>query len=175
MAILRSDATALEHILVVLLEQPVQETGSPVPPFRACFLVAGCLNAIDFVSITPDTYGAVEFSINSDGTDATVKLNIIQIKKLRSLIAWYSQVPSASASRWFDLDATTFRAWRTQSVLNPTPTTVVPPAPASSSTISDFRKGVKRDVSSYKPFKDDKFFNAWQRSLTIIMLTMLST
>jgi hypothetical protein len=87
MAILRSDATALEHILVILLEQAVTVSGSPVPPFfRACFLVAGCNNAIDFVSITPDMYGAIEFSTKSDGSDATQKLNIIQIKKLRSLL-----------------------------------------------------------------------------------------
>ena len=82
----RSDTTALEHILAVLLEQPVTVTGSPVPPFRACFLAAGVSTATDFVSITPDAYGSVEFTTKADGSDAGSKLNIIQIKKLRSLI-----------------------------------------------------------------------------------------
>jgi hypothetical protein len=99
MEILRSDATALEHILVVLREQAVTVSGSPVPPFRACFLVAGCNNAIDFMSITPDMYGAIEFSTKSDGSDATQKLNIIQIKKLRSLIDWFTQGVTSSATR----------------------------------------------------------------------------
>jgi hypothetical protein len=85
-ALTRSHATALEHILAVLLEQPTLVTGSAVPPFRACFLSAGVTTATDFVSITPDTYGGVEFSTNSDGSNATSKLNIIQIKKLGSLV-----------------------------------------------------------------------------------------
>jgi hypothetical protein len=162
----RSDATALEHILAVLLEQPVLVTGSAAPPFRACFLAAGVTTATDFVSITPDTYGSVEFSIEADGSDASSKLNVIQIKKIRSLIDWFSQVPAPPATRWFDLTDDAFRTWRTQSTLT-SPASVPAPAPSSLSAISEFRKGVKRSVSDYKAFKEDRFFISWQRHLQI--------
>jgi hypothetical protein len=33
------------------------------------------------------------------------------------------------------------------------------------SAIVDFRKGVKRSISDYKPFKEDHYFNSWQRHL----------
>jgi hypothetical protein len=164
-ALTRSHATALEHILAVLLEQPTLVTGSAVPPFRACFLSAGVTTATDFVSITPDTYGGVEFSTNSDGSNATSKLNIIQIKKLGSLVAWFSQVPDPTATCWFDLSDDAFRNWRTQALSLPAP---APPAVSSSvSAISEFRKGVKRSLSDYKEFKEDRFFASWQRHLQI--------
>ena len=165
-AALRSDGTALEHILVVLLEQPIIETGSDIPPFRACFLAAGVTTATDFVSLTPDAYGAIEFSIHDDGSHAHTKLNVIQIKKLRSLVDWFSQVPNPSATRWFELTEDIFRSWRTQSTLT-LPATVPTPSSAPSA-ISEFRKGVKRSVSDYKTFKEDRFFISWQRHLTIM-------
>jgi hypothetical protein len=163
--LLRSDANALEHILAVLLAESPIVTGSAVPPFRACFLAAGVTTATDFVSLTPDTYGDVDFSTKPDGSEANSKLNVIQIKKLRSLVEWFYQVPTSSATRWFDLDEDAFRAWRTQSTLTPPASAV--PAPSSLSAISEFRKGVKRSVSDYKAFKEDRFFNSWQRHLQI--------
>jgi hypothetical protein len=160
----RSDTTGLEHILAVLLEQPVTVTGSPTPPFRACFIAAGVTTATDFVSVTPDICGGVEFTTKDDGGNAGSKLNVMQIKKLRSLIDWFSQVPAPPATRWFELTAEAFRAWRTQSALTaPSPA----PAPSSLSAISEFRKGVKRSVSDYKAFKEDRFFISWQRHLQI--------
>jgi hypothetical protein len=141
-------------------------TGTAVPPFRACFLVAGVATATDFVSITPDTYGGIDFSTGPAGSETDSKLNVIQIKKLRSLVDWFSQVPNPSPTRWFDLDEDTFRTWRTQSTLK-TPAPATLPVPSSISAISEFRKGVKRSVSDYKPFKEDRFFNSWQRHLKI--------
>ncbi len=33
------------------------------------------------------------------------------------------------------------------------------------SAITDFRKGVKRSISDYNPFKEDRYFNSWQHHL----------
>jgi hypothetical protein len=160
----RSDAAALEHVLLVLLDQPVTVTDSAIPPFRACFLAAGVTNATDFVSVSPDACGSVEFSINSKGSDAHSKLNVIQIKKLHSLVDWFSQVTAPPTSRWFDLTEDAFRSWRASAL------TVPADAPAASTSISpvlEFLKGVKRSVSDHKPFKEDRFFTSWQRHLKI--------
>jgi hypothetical protein len=160
----RSDAAALEHVLLVLLDQPVTVTDSAIPPFRACFLAAGVTNATDFVSVSPDACGSVEFSINADGSDAHSKLNVIQIKKLHSLLDWFSQVTAPPTSRWFDLTKDAFRSWRTSALAVPTN---APTASTSISPILEFLKGVKRSVSDYKPFKEDWFFVSWQHHLKI--------
>jgi hypothetical protein len=163
-AVLPSNAAALEHVLLILLDQPVAAPGSAIPPFRACFLAAGVANANDFVSVSPDAHGSVEFSISTDGSDAHFKLNVIQIKKLRSLVDWFSQVTTPPTSCWFDLTKDAFRSWRTSTLAVPTD---APTVPTSISPISEFLKGVKRSVSNYKPFKEDWFFISWQRHLKI--------
>jgi hypothetical protein len=45
------DSAALEHILTVILSEPLPPAGSSSnPPFRACLAKAGVSNASDFVS-----------------------------------------------------------------------------------------------------------------------------
>jgi hypothetical protein len=150
-AALRSDATALEHVLFVLLNQPVTAPGSDIPPFRACFLAAGATNATDFVSISPNTYGSVEFSTQPDGGDAHSKLNVIQIKKLRSLVDWFSQVATPPTSRWFDLTKDAFRSWRASALTAPAD---APTVPSSLSAIFRVPQRCQaRSVSDYKPLR----------------------
>jgi hypothetical protein len=148
-----SDAAALEHVLLVLLNQPVVVADSATPPFRACFLAAGVTNATDFVSVSPDAHASVEFSIDADGSDANSKLNVIQIKKPCPLVDWFSQVAAPPTSRWC-ASALTVPAH-------------APTVPASISSALEFLKGVKRSVSDHKPFKEDRFFVSWQRHLKI--------
>jgi hypothetical protein len=64
--ITRSDVSALEHILFVLLDQPVinTTTDTSIPIFRACFKEAGVTNASDFISINTSAYGAISFRTN---------------------------------------------------------------------------------------------------------------
>ena len=95
MVFTRSDETALEHILGVLLEQPpISSTDTTIPIFRACFTEAGVACASDFISITPSAYGRVLFSPLKNGTDKDTTLNVIQIKKLSSLVSWFRQTTS---------------------------------------------------------------------------------
>jgi hypothetical protein len=162
--ILRSDATALEHILSRLLEQPViAAADTTVPVFRACFAEAGVSTATDFISISPNAYGAIPFSLIKEEGDKNTKLNVIQIKKLSSLISWFHQVSNPSINRWFDLTDAEFKSWRTRP--DPTLASALPIETRRSSAINDFRKSVKRSVTDYKPFKEDRFFNSWNRHL----------
>ena len=105
----RSDVNALEHILSIILAEPPPSTDSTtIYPFRACFLVAaGVSNASDFISIEPNLYGSIQFSLQASGDDPRT-LTIIQVKKINSLFAWYRQVDSPTPSRWFDLDSSDF-------------------------------------------------------------------
>jgi hypothetical protein len=160
-----SDETALEHILAVLLAQPlVAATDTNIPIFRARFDEAGVDCASDFISIAPSTYKAIYFSVIKGGTDKDDTLNIIQVKKLASLALWFRQTIAPPATKWFELTEDAFRSWRTQPIA-PTQAPTPAIAPATVSAITDFRKGVKQSISDYKPFKEDRYFNSWQRHL----------
>ena len=114
----RSDASALEHILGVLLEEPpIIATDSVVPNFQACLKEAGVTCASDFLSIDPSAYAAVPFSVIKDGTDKDTNLNVIQIKKLSALVSWFRQTPASPAVHWFDLSEDAFRTWRVKSII----------------------------------------------------------
>ena len=159
-----ADANALEHILSIVLSEPPLSPGSTtIPPFRACFTVAGVSTASDFISIDPSMYGSVSFSILASGDDPQ-SFTIIQVKKINSLFSWYRQVDSPTISRWFELDDSIFQAWRTQAP----PSAPIPSYGGSSkphSAISDFRKSVKRSVADYNTFKEDCLWHSWNRHL----------
>jgi hypothetical protein len=165
--ITHSDALALENILFVLLDQPVisTTTDTSIPIFRACLKEVGVTNASNFISINASAYGAIPFRTNSNSDNKDTTLNIIQVKKLSSLITWCNQVATPPVVRWFDLTEDTFRIWRTQpdtlAISEPTHE----PSTTSISGISNFRKGVKWSISDYKPFKKDRYLNSWQRHL----------
>jgi hypothetical protein len=143
--ITRSDETAMECILAILLEQPpIASTDTDLPKFRACFNEAGVTCASDFISISPSSYGGILFSSTNGGTDKDSTLNVIQIKKLSTLVSWFRQFPAPSATKWFDLNQATFRSWRTQPATPPVSTVTAPTAATAITAISaitDFRKG----------------------------------
>jgi hypothetical protein len=72
----------------------------------------------------------------------------------------FHQVPPSGVSRWFDLDYFSFQAWCTLPALVPQG---VSPASISlpSSAIYDSRKIVKRSVSDYQVFKEDRPWQSW--------------
>ena len=162
----RSDTGALEHILSIVLSEPAPTGADPtITPFRACFNAAGVTTATDFMSMDPAQYGAITFSLLPSGNYTDV-LNAVQVKKINSLFSWYRQVPIPTVSRWFDLDASIFQVWR---ITPPTPVqnpaTLHPPLATSNSAIYDFRKGVKRSLSDYNIFKEDRLWHSWNRHL----------
>jgi hypothetical protein len=122
------DSAALEHILTVILSGPpppdaasstppfracLAKAGvSSTPPFRACLAKAGVSNASDFVSLEPYDYGILTFAVEPSGPEDQ-SLSIIQVKTINSLFSWFHQVPPSGVSRWFDLDYSSFQAWRT--------------------------------------------------------------
>jgi hypothetical protein len=104
-----SDTTALEHILGVLLAEPtISPTDTVIPLFRACFTEAGVTCASDFISIDSFAYGAIPCSVVKNGTDKDTTLNVIQVKKLSSLVSWFRQIISPPAVRWFELTEDAF-------------------------------------------------------------------
>jgi hypothetical protein len=123
---------------------------------------------LGFISIDSFAYGAIPFSVVKNGTDKDTTLNVIQVKKLSSLVSWFRQIISPPAVCWFELTYDAFRVWRTEAAALPGPGASGASGTIPSTTVSaitNFQKGVKRSVSDYKPFKEDRYFNSWQRHL----------
>jgi hypothetical protein len=124
---------------------------------------AGVSNASDFISLEPYDYGILTFAVEPSGPEDQ-SLSIIQVKKINSLFSWFHQVPPSGVSRWFDLDYSSFQAWHTLPA--PVPQGVSPASISlPSSAIYDFRKSVKRSVSDYQIFKEDRLWHSWHRHL----------
>lgn len=80
-----SDFLALEHILDILLGEPLIPAANNVDtPFRACLSEAGVDVASDFISMNVVDYAGISFSLSKGGDKSSV-LNAIQTKKLSAL------------------------------------------------------------------------------------------
>jgi hypothetical protein len=119
--------------LGVLLAQPPTSADGTIPPFRACLITAGVLNATDFISMEPTVYGSILFSTTTGG-DEDQHLNAIQIKKLSSLFLWFHSISLTPVTRWFDLDADGFQAWHIRA-----PPAITTPSPSTSDVTTTHR------------------------------------
>jgi hypothetical protein len=144
------NSTALEHILTVILSEPLPPAGtSSNPPFCACLAKVGISKASDFVSLEPSDYGIITFAVEPSGPEDQ-SLSLIQVKKIKSLFSWFHQVSSYGVSRWLDLDYSSFQAWRSL------PTSILQGAsPASVSLPS----------SDYQVSKEDRLWHSWHQHL----------
>lgn len=62
------------------------------------------------------------------------------------------------SSDWCLMSTESFNVKRTKS-----PTTLSTPAPMVTKLTTSFKKGIKRDASLFKSFKDDKYWDTWRR------------
>jgi hypothetical protein len=108
-------------------------------------------------------YGAILFPLIKDGT-ADQQLNVIQVKKLGSLFSWLSAQPSPTVQSWFNQKFAGFQSHRIQ--ILPPPLNASTPTPLTiTSAVNAFRKGVRHNISDFKPFKEDRYWYSWQRHL----------
>ena len=139
--------------------------------FAKAFEELGVEDIKDFMFIEPSQFKATE-----------LKLKILQVQKLVVAQAWYRNQPeSKTISTWFDLTADGLSTFAAQGfhLAQPKPSvqatsTTIPaedsePAISTSasspSPASDFLKGIKRDVTQYQEFTDDKKWLLWKRHL----------
>jgi uncharacterized membrane protein YgcG len=159
------DAAALEHILSELLGEPAATSPSP---FRACFTEVGVIGASDFINSEIDDYANARFSVSSDAGVKT-SLKAVQLHTLRALFLWWSQQSTTEMNAWNTLDAAGLFQWRLASKNSQVPAAPTPPTPISvpkpTSLTSDFVKTVKKNVSDYLVFKEDRLWQKWHRHL----------
>jgi hypothetical protein len=121
------------------------------------------------------------FMEQSDFKRSEAKLNVLQIKKLVHSKAWYRAHPNfGSLSAWFELTHEILNTFAARGIHHVSPTASVPspsaiipdvsesvtsPVASSPSPSADFLKGIKRDVTQYQDFTDDKKWLLWKRHL----------
>eukprot|EP00957_Ditylum_brightwellii_P012755 964023-Ditylum_brightwellii.AAC.1 len=149
----RLDANTLKHILAILLSEPLSTT-SDISLFCSCFVTTGISNASNFLILDPPTYGAVMCLIVKDGS-SDHQLNVIQVKKLGSLLSWFQAQPIQGTSTKFNLDFDGFQAHHIKFV---TVTLIAAPTTFAPMAVGNFHKGICYNLLYFKLSKEDFYW-----------------
>jgi hypothetical protein len=178
--------TAWEHVLVEIFQDPPEQTLARMGPYRQIHTLAGVTDINDFLGLEGGDLQVLEYTIitpqvpitpiqaPADAAAPTAGipsqkmkyLSLVQLKRIEQVKLWYAdytaQFPALTAARrWHQLTKDMFDEWRSTYSNKPTAsaTTIAPGSTYSHHTlVDDFNKGIKRSVSDFKVFKDDKYF-----------------
>ena len=115
-------------------------------------------------------------TVNDNGD----KFTPLGLKKLRAIRQWYVTNPIGDGlNRFLELTAAKLNQFVVECLITPTSKEADDSRVALSHTeirtpddvIHDFQKGIKRDISHYHEFKEDKKWTAWNRQLHSIART----
>ena len=107
------------------------------------------------------------------------KLTPLELKKLQTIAQWYLfGSPADGFQRFLELTAVKLSQYAVE-CLKPTrdptdePRVTMPPVESHSpdDAIRDFHKGIKRDITHYNEFKEDRKWTAWNRHLNSVART----
>jgi hypothetical protein len=158
--------SALKHLRTSVLGEKVDDG-----IFAKVFEELGIEDIEDFMFIEPSQFKAPE-----------IKLKVLQAQKLIVAQAWYRNQPTATISTWFELTTEGLSSFAAQGIhlkqakpILQAPSTIpsddsepvasTPATTSSPSPAADFLRGIKRDVTQYQEFTDDKKWLLWKRHL----------
>jgi hypothetical protein len=159
--------SALNHLRTAVLGEKADDG-----IFAKVFEELGIEDIEDFMFIEPEQFKAKE-----------LKLKVLQVQKMVVAQTWYRNQPDATISTWFELTSESLKSFAAKGIYlqaKPTPvpslsSTQVPddselvPAPSAASSApspaESFLRGIKRDVTQYHDFADDKKWLVWKRHL----------
>jgi hypothetical protein len=184
-----STVTALEHVLAVVLNDPPADPRL-IGPFRRAMEVAGVGDMGDFLMLREEDFKDMiipdyVFSEELKPTlteKRTRRLTVVERRTFEQLSLWFrnksDENPTIdSPSRiWFLLTPEEFNLW-TQSYHAPISTTSDPSSIGGDLVtkeetqrkrdLENFKKGVKRDESAFKVFKEDQYYLNFHRNLLV--------
>jgi hypothetical protein len=98
-----------------------------------------------------------------------LRLNFQFRKRLSNVIAWYREQDEPTVASWFTLSLESFEAWREVRILRLNESNSIAAIPAAhvSNAAENFQKSVKRSLSDYKEFRDDKYWHQWDSGFRI--------
>ena len=166
-----STRRALEHVLSVVLDEPLPEKGKPtLTPFRSIMATLGVVDITDISDLTDEDLEGLVL-IFGDGISRTITIREQRI--ISQLRRWYlDQIttnPNFSSSDWLQLTADIFDTWRQG---HPWSRTLVQTVSTENSTSSrgggstpleKFQSGYKRLLSDFPKLTDNSHFLRWDR------------
>jgi len=168
MASRRSDSdmlkAALAHVITIVLGYP--ETSS----VSIALQTAGIISIVDLAGLSESDISDLTYHVVT-GTNEPVptKLSIAERSKLKVFIKWIAYLQtkrgaSFAPPEWQTLTSENYDLYRANP-LEANTIKVRTETTETSMALTNFRKGVKRDVSAYIDFKEDKFWESWKRDL----------
>ena len=151
---------AYEHVLDNVL-QLEKEDG-----LRYALAEMGVENIVDLVTIDERDFDMVTWTQSDpDNPKETYThiLSVVQKNKIKMLIEWHIDESDNSLDSWNNLDNPQFNDYclRSKTRSNATPK-------HQTDALNQFKKGVKRSISDYKDFKEDKYFISWYQNSKVI-------
>jgi hypothetical protein len=183
--------TALEHVLTVVLNDPLSDPPL-MGPFRRAMEVAGAAGIGDLLMLRDEDFKdmiipdyvlseALSKDLKPTLETRTRSLTVVERRTFEQLSLWFrsksAENPTIAPSRiWFLLTPEDFKLWM-QSYHAPISTTSEPSSIGGDLvTIEDkqrkrdlenFNKGVRRDESAFKVFKEDQYYLLFHRNLLV--------
>ena len=178
----------LNQLLVRFLGVPTDPTQEPDNIYRRLVVAVGATAPRDILRLTRDEITAIV--IRNKANDADLHMTVTQIHKIEDLRAWQnSQAPTPV--NWQTADPDDFESWADIYAGGPPPASPVPAAtPAEiaaavanaipsadevgaaieaartlTSARDTFVRGTKQSIEDYKPYKDKRQWNSWNRTL----------
>ena len=156
--------------MVSVLEDPADG------PYHLAMLAAGVETITDLIELEKPDLQALTWTKNdsNDNDEGPQKLSIAHINRLLSLRTWFAAQATNNESVFLSLTREGLAAFRREQAITPATPVTNPIAPAVTTVTSalspadEFKKGIKRDISAFKPFKDRRTWNVWYRNFCAI-------
>ena len=134
--------------------------------YKLVFDSLGVMTTDDFLLIDPDDLREVQFD---DGKGGQVSLNVMQIGSIKKVQAWFYAQVHQDVTTWYELELENFtdfvRKYKKQNQQRNVPSKI------NSTKVGEALPGVKKDISAYPKFRDDKMWLSWNRALKAIAAT----
>jgi hypothetical protein len=107
------------------------------------------------------------------------KLSVVECRKVLQLQIWFVEYSAQNQAvppirRWFALTSSLFERWRSTMHSLKMPTSSLGGGVISKSTTSpltEFNKGIKRDITEFKPFREDKYWLNFRRQMQLTAMS----
>ena len=136
-------------------------------PYRQAMEAAGATTIDDLLDLTEAQLSRISWE---DGEGGFASLPIAKINTILSIQSWYRTQEDNDDAVFLALTADTLKAHRRELAKHvPSPTAsssrvaTASTASAKLSPADEFKKGIKRDMNAFKPFREKKYWNQWYR------------
>ena len=151
---------AMAYILETLFDQDKDS------PLHKSFKENGITSPQDLVSIEYDVMDLFEYTDPDGALKPLPRGNIGLMKAFKAFV--HHRVTNQSPitdSDWLKITVDEFNMFRISTpLLTSSPSVATPPRALSHDPVRDFRRGIKRDISSFIPLKTDNAWDNWNRS-----------